>query len=186
MRLQIKDHIIEGTSTQQLLSAAEDYIVSNGLFLNYMVVDGKEVFQEFQEYMDAYSKEQSKIEIHTLTTEEFAEAYKDELIKQIKKLEQETLELSLSFYSIERNVDGISKLVKLLESSYQLKQDAEQLQILDPMKLNASEEHLNQYNAIVVLFTEAIEEKDSIYIADLLYFELLKWIEKFFYQTKET
>lgn len=178
MQIQIRDYKFELSRTDQVMAQIENYLLEENLFLNYLVVDGKEIYEDFITCLQEQAEDNSKVEVIVLTQEEFFLAFEEELNKTAEKLLQEGVNLAKQFYSMIEDAGQMEKLVGLLEKAYQFKEEAEWFTTAKEESVS-TQEHLNEISSMLVLFTEAMEAKDTIYIADLLEFELKSWFEHF-------
>lgn len=178
MQAIIKDYKLEISGIEQAMVEIETYLSENNLYLNYLVIDGKEVLEDFESYIQAHAKANSLLEVIALTQDEFLRILKEELTKSATQLLQEISTLAYQFYSMLEEAVLVDKLVDLLEQSYKWKESAEWLITVNKPNYEGMED-LNRIHQILSLFTEAVENKDSIYIADLLIFELKTWLEQF-------
>lgn len=178
MQIIIKDYQMQAKTGEEALLQIEEFLTQQNLFLNYICVDGEEVWEDFSTYMEEKGKTASKIEVMALTQQEFLLAYREHLQNQIKELLRDGDGIARIFYSLSDGWKTMDHLVNYLEKLVRLKSEYEQL-IVGGLEEVVEKEQLGHLDQILSQLAVAMESKDSIYIADILSFEVLKWLQIF-------
>lgn len=176
MEIQINDNKLSVLNVEQIFSQIEEYILANDLFLNYIVVDGVEVFEGFSEYITANVGSESNIDVKVLSRSEFLSEYKAQLEVQATQLLKLTEEMANSYYKVDSNWNNTDELINHIEALIRFKEDYEQLLIASQEEKESEIGNRNKLDAILGQVSDAFESKDSIYLADIFHHELVKWL----------
>lgn len=162
---------------KELLKIIEEHLVQNNLLLNNIEVDEVEVFEDFAQYLDQHLKEESVIKVMAITYDELLTLLKVEVQNKVEHILQEINQLSTDFYAIENKNDSLETLYNLLEECHELIKISEDYADLEDGSI-FDLEAVRKLSGINYLFYQAVKEKDFIYIADLLHFELISILRK--------
>ncbi|RRD93857.1 hypothetical protein EII17_10910 [Clostridiales bacterium COT073_COT-073] len=183
MKIRIKDVQWEVMGkAKEIMAQIDDYLAKEGLLLNNLIVDKVEIYDYFETYLQENTTESSRIEVVTLTYEELVKHLFNQWNESNQRLLEEAESLSLIFYRNEQLAERWEKLVQILEKGYAMLQDAEDILFLQKkipeQDSRITAEKIEQLSNILKLFQTGLEEKDEIYLADLLHFELATFLEK--------
>lgn len=183
MKIQIKDFTLMATgNAKEIMDQVEAHIRKENLLFNNIVIDGVEVYENFEEYLQERATENSEMEVITITSEELLNHFIHQFTEIQKELEEEAEELSLLFYRNLQTQENWEQVVLIVEKAYSLLQVAEDIILLQGGIENVmpflTSENVKELGGILHLFYPALEEREVIYLADLLHFELVAFLLK--------
>ncbi len=157
----------------------EAELEAEGLLLNYLVVDGEEVWEDFEGYLKEREEQLQVIEVMALTFAEYTRFVAGEAAAASRRTAEEAKRLSDFFYGFQENKEdweGLSSLVADISAGFPA------LELLYSLLLGqersdeaqALETHHACLQEDLQLLHKPLMEQDVIYIADLLHFEIEK------------
>lgn len=185
MRIKILEHSWECENDRSQLGALfrkiEHLLEENAVHIGKMVVDGREIFEEYREYIENRVDAVKLIEIETVTLQQYA----DELILEIRNYLNRALpeipSLTTEFYQ-GGSKEAWSRLNELLEGLQYVLQYMnivyEQRQIqYDNLEIFGAGSQM--ISSSVSELMEAVQEQNTTMIADILLYEILEGLSTF-------
>ena len=165
-------------TAEQIWQEIETELEKQGLLLNYMTLDGEEVWEDFFERISEGQGKLQTIEVVALTLEEYTAFVAEELGKEAEEEAEQALRLSDSFYAErEKGEDwqGLSAAIARASESLptiELLHALIQAQPEQAKQAAVAEKLYGKLQADLRQFQKPLAEEDVILIADLLHFEL--------------
>nr|WP_144921558.1 hypothetical protein [Paenibacillus bovis] len=180
MKLIFKDEVIQFDTqpTVEVMLNKINQLLDNHYYFSHLIVDDKEVFDDPERYLQDYLSGIREIEIVAKTVKQFINDLLLSAKEYIRRAKPEIDSLSDEFYQNPTH-ESWHKFTQLLEGIQWINQV---IQTIDTTK----EKPKNWMNYIDLISTldselknmeEAIENSDSVLIADLIKYEILSIIE---------
>ncbi|MEK4146242.1 hypothetical protein NST02_04020 [Robertmurraya sp. FSL W8-0741] len=190
MKLTILDQIYmfdnETNVTEKIIEKINSIISEKNLFFSHLIIDGQEVYEDHEEYMLAKIEDVKEIEAIVKTVQELIDDvlitlddYTSRAIPEIKRLVNEFYQIPSenTWLSLTYLLDGIDWLYQSLKKIDQIKHS-----IVNWGKFVKS---IAVFEVELPNLMEAIENKDSILIADIIQYEILPQFEIINGETKK-
>lgn len=168
----------------QVLDFIKQYLEENQLLLETIVLDGQVVPDEFLEFYEKNKKENSTLEVHAMSFLDAINLLKENYKEQNRKIQLETEKLSDLYYGLNKATSDTNDVVSLIEKIYLFFQDLEESVGVNQDLWGVDLEFIKRFPSVVSEIYLAMEEKDLVYIADLLHFEMSSGLESIFWNEK--
>lgn len=169
-----------------LMDKIDNELINGNQFISHLVVDGTEVYDDYEEYMFEYMSEIKDVEVITMTIGEFVGNLLVSLNTYTKRAEPEISRLVTEFYQNPNEQSWVT-LHQLLEGIGWI---YETIKSIDNVHHEIAD--WNEFITIAASFEvelpnllEAIQNKDAILIADIIQYEILPHFQVISKETEE-
>lgn len=182
MNIKIMDGFLDlsdrNSDCQEMLNQLHIMLEAAQLTVDYMIVDGVEVMQDYQGYLAEHWEQIQEIEVKTKTQQEFAVEYLVSATQYLQRVIPEVKSLADQFYQGASNLTW-HKFEQLLEGLQWL---TEIYSIIPNLN---SPVNWNEYGKTVISLLgklgelgEAMQNSDQVLIADLILYEITPVLEE--------
>lgn len=149
------------------------------LYLSAMVIDGTEIYDDYNEYLSEHWENVHEIEVKTRTLKELVQEILISAVQYLERIEPEIQLLADDFYR--EDIAAWEKLSQLIEGiqwlldTFMMIDKIHNLNDLLPdySAWNDYAQNVGELQTKVAAIAEAVKDRDSILLADLLQYELL-------------
>ncbi|WP_260838905.1 hypothetical protein [Heyndrickxia oleronia] len=154
-------------------------ILEDGVFFSHLIIDGKEVYEDFEIYLLDHLTQIKQIKVITKTVGEFinellltAEGYLDRAIPEVSLLSNEFYQNSSTegWNKFSQMLEGIQWLNQMIHTINKIKEQPNNWNEY----LNLSKKLENEIKNLEV----AVENDDNVLIADIIQYEILSIFER--------
>lgn len=163
----------------ELINTINSTLSTEGLYFSHMDIDGKEIYEEFDEYLFDHVADISNIEVMTLSMNEFIGELIVSLNNYTKRATPELRLLVDQYYRTESSQNWL-KLDQLIEGIDWIFHTIKSIDNVQHRITNWDEfiKISAVFEVELPTLLEAIEKKDSILIADIIQYEILPQFEQ--------
>ncbi|MFV8826462.1 hypothetical protein [Alkalihalobacterium sp. APHAB7] len=183
MKLKLLDEVLEfnneETSINEMFQQINNRVNERGVHLSHLVVNGVEVYEDHGEYILERLSTIETVEAIVHTTKQLLSSILLSAETYLKRAVPEVNNLVDEFYSTPTE-ESWQKLVQLLEGLQWITQMINNIDQLDHKILNWNE-YLTSMATLeteLIPLMEAIENKDTVLIADIIQYEVLPILER--------
>jgi hypothetical protein len=182
MRVQVLEHTWEFSNTEgsveELFRRIEDLLQTDQYYVSLMLIDGIEIFEEYQEYITDRLTETLDINISLVTKQEMineivgsTESYLERAIPEIQALVAE-------FYQGPTS-ETWDKFSELLEGIQWIHQMIHSMDIVEESSIEWGQfiSIAQKLDEVSIQMQEAVEHKDVVQLGDQLNYELLPQLQ---------
>lgn len=186
MKIKIRKEKLEFSgNAEQIMERIEKYLEERELFLNHISLNGEVVYDNFVETLSMHNNQEKELEVFAFTYEEIVKYLKNEFLLRGSELQKEVEDLSCCFYALETKQENNADLTCLIEKIYVFCKYIDETVNGQYEQWGMNQEFFQSFTKILLSLQQALEEKDNVYIADLLFFELANKLENIFLMEKQ-
>jgi len=183
MKVKLLDRTIEVSDENKDIHTIPNLIRKEmekaNLYISYMIIDGEEIYEDYDEYLLEHGKDIEEIVVKARTLKELVLEVLISSDQYIKRMAPAVQVLADDFYREEVEVwDKLSQLIEgiqwLMDSFTMIDRIPTLIDLIgDYVAWNEYAQNIKALQEMVAVMEEPIQFKDSILLADLIKYEIL-------------